>query len=476
MINFFKKVDKNQITLISLIIFIFIALFSTFNYLSLDKTPPHWDYALHLKYSLIYFQALENLDLLKLISTYTFYPPLTYIMFSFFIAIIGYSKSTVLAFNLSLLTILLSVAYLFTKKLSDKFTSLTLVGLLFFLTFGLHPSNIFIWELMTDFPLMVFVFIIYCLFYQSFKNKNFTSKRSLQLGILIALALLTKWSAIIYLIVPIIFYLISIPKKKYLKQGLFMLLPVLILGGIWYFPHFKKVILDLLKYSIHQGYLEQDPQWFNGINFYFKNFLVTSWPVNIIVILLLATSMITFLKNKELFKQDQFLGIFDWLFITVPSILFIIFIPNKDPRYLYPIIILAISICFWRIRKYFNINKVWFVIPPFFLLITLNYNQFLPYPMPDSLIDHLKQTVWERKPKSIAYFFETDSHLFNYGNVSLFYKEIEYLYNIKQVSHSFLNQMNVEDDRRIHGCSYFGEPEMIVVFRKKNLADIVNPK
>jgi 4-amino-4-deoxy-L-arabinose transferase-like glycosyltransferase len=186
------KFNKNRIILIFLIVFSIVAFISLLNFLFLDKTPPHWDYALHLRNTLIYYENLKNLNLIKFLSIYTYYPPLTYILLSLLVSIIGYSKFTILIFNLSFLSLMFYVAYRFTKTLFDKFTSLTLISFLIFLVVTLSPSRVLIWELMTDFPLMVLIFNLYCSFYLSFKKNNFGRKKSLSLGLLIALAFLVK--------------------------------------------------------------------------------------------------------------------------------------------------------------------------------------------------------------------------------------------------------------------------------------------
>jgi len=85
--------------------------------------------------------------------------------------------------------------------------------------------------------------------------------------------------------------------------------------------------------------------------FYFKDFLFSTWPANLIIPLLLILYLVKIIKGEKIFKKINLLGIFDWLFIFFPCLLFAIFIPNKDTRYLYPVYIPLISICFWRIRN-----------------------------------------------------------------------------------------------------------------------------
>jgi 4-amino-4-deoxy-L-arabinose transferase-like glycosyltransferase len=251
-----NKINKKRVILISFVIFLLIVFTNLLNFLFLDKTPPHWDYALHLKNSFLYLQYFKNLNLIKIITTYVYYPPLTYILFSFFIIIMDYSKFTVLIFNFSFLVLTLYVVYRFTKRLFDKTTSLILVAFLIFLVVTLSPAGVLIWELMPDFPLMALIFILYCIFYLSLKENNFSLKKSLFLGLIIALAFLIKWSAIIYLFIPVLFYLISSFKKGYFKESLLIFYPTLFLSGLWYFPHIKLIFRDLIKYGIYQAYLE----------------------------------------------------------------------------------------------------------------------------------------------------------------------------------------------------------------------------
>jgi len=103
----------------------------------------------------------------------------------------------------------------------------------------------------------------------------------------------------------------------------------------------------------------------------------------------------------------------------------------------------------------------------YFIIDNFNYPYFLPKPLPDSLINHLARIIWEKQPTTVAYFFESDSHLFNYANLSLFHRELKQFYGVEKTNYLFLNSMNIEDENFIHGCFYHQLPEAILFSKKK---------
>jgi len=458
------KINKNQIIFFSIALLFLTAFIFISKYIKADKTPPHWDYAMHLNYTLTYYENIKEFNLGKIFSTYVFYPPLNYLILALFFLIFGYSKLILLIFNFSLLTLLSWVIYRFTIKLFDSSIALISLCLLLLLIIIYHPAWILIWELMLDFPLMVIIFICYCVFHLSFKNKDFSFNKSVQLGLLCGSALLIKWSAIIYLVAPIAFYLFLAFRDGKIKKTWVFFLSFVFLAGGWYFSHLKPLLGDLKMYSITQGFIDQDPQGLKSIGFYLKNFYFTTEPLIFIIPLSLLLALSEIIKKKEFFKKN-WETFFDWSFLGFPFLFFTLLTPNKDPRYLYPFYILSIMICFWRIPKYFDLKKIWWAFPLILIIMIVVFPHSLPQAKNDSLINELTRILLKDGPRDVAYFFESDSSSFNYANVMLLHHQLR-LKGKNYPDNFYLNQMNTLDEQVIHGCHHTYLPEAIFIFKE----------
>jgi len=460
---FIMRINKNFITFITLVFLFLTAFIFLTKYIQVDKTPPHWDFALHLNNSLIYYENLKEFNLIKIFLTYVFYPPLTYLFLALFFLILGYSKITLLIFNFFLLALLSFVVYRFVRKIFGTFTAFISLGLVWILVLINKPGGILIWELMLDYPLMIIVFISYCLFYLSFKNKNFSFNKSVQIGLLCGGTLLIKWSAIVYLIIPIGFYLFLAFKNGHFRKTWPLFLSFIFLAGIWYLPHFKLLLGDLQMFGITQGSIDQDPQGFKSMVFYLKNFYFTTEPLIFIIPICFLLGLSKIFKGKTFKKNWEVL--FNWLFLLFPFLFFSLLTPNKDIRYLYPFYILSIMISLWQINRYFDFKKIWPVFPSILILITASFPFTLPSPTAESLISKVERILLEENPKTVAYFFESDSSSFNYANIRLFHHQFR-LENKSYPVNFYLNQMNTLDNQVIHGCRFLDLPEVIFVFKE----------
>ncbi|MDO8602997.1 MAG: glycosyltransferase family 39 protein [Candidatus Omnitrophota bacterium] len=177
---------------------------------------------------------------------------------------------------------------------------------------------------MRDFPLMCMVSLG---FYLLLKAGKFSSSLySVLSGVVFGLAQLTKETAFIFFLTPLIYYFTGSysldNKKKVLRNFIVTLACFLILTGVVYFR-----LENLHAFKIYFGktcYIRNYPNFF----YYLKNFIEITGPFILIISLPLFVQYLVNIKRREKI-------LFVWFII--PIILFSI-TPNKAIRFLFPIL------------------------------------------------------------------------------------------------------------------------------------------
>jgi 4-amino-4-deoxy-L-arabinose transferase-like glycosyltransferase len=346
--EFLKKIirfSQNDYLILGLI-FLIVGL-SNLIWLKIDTRPPHWDASNHLMHSLARLEWLippswDNFR--RFYGGYTYYPPFVYWVTSFFYWLFGKGEDVAVYSNLLFLGILIFSTYGIAKYFWGRKTGTLSALVVSIMPVLLSQSR----EYQLDFPLtaMVTLSLYLLLKTQTFKNRLY----SILFGISFAFGFLTKWTFPVFLIIPVLYFLIRLifenikTKKLNDAQWLnvcFSFLIILFLAGPWYIWNLPKLKASFAE-NIQCGINEGDPQTFLPSLFWYLKF----WIINHMRLLLLLPFIVgfalSFLK-KEIFKKNLFL----LLFLLI-GFLIMIFYSNKDIRFIEPLMpAVAIFISYW---------------------------------------------------------------------------------------------------------------------------------
>lgn len=313
-------------------------------WISLNKLPFAWDEAGHA------IIAFRFTDFFKggggnFLSISDYYPPFVHLLTAFLMLIFG--KNITLGplvvtgfFIISIVFLYLYTSELFKKELFQS----RLMGILAATLFSFLPN---IYSLSRQFLLEIplLSMILGSLFFleksENFKNRKFTYLFAL----LFALALAIKWTAIIFLFVPIIFKLFKAPFALIWKNLLLGLGIILGLNLPWYL-HNLPVILHAASFTTTAE--AADPQKILSLqNFEFYPFSITNFQLTWFGMIIFLTSAVYFLFKKSSYLLITYL--FVYLVLTL--------IGNKDLRYIVFLAPIASMIIAWFLVSLKD--KVW---------------------------------------------------------------------------------------------------------------------
>ena len=344
--------------LLIFLLFAFLDLIYFFN----TTTPPSWDQALHLELSLHYFDLLKLGNLTEIINTSGFYPPFFHISSSLLYAIFGTDLIVSRSTNIIYLLILLLSTYGIASHLFNKN-----VGILSALLISTYPLVISMQKTyLLDLSLTA---LIAATIYFLLKGENFSNtKYTLLFAIAFSFAELTKWTAIFFIIGPVIYTIyqktqepkiclycgkITYDNKQFcskqhekkfqrtsstishttLKNIILCISIIFIIAGSWYIPNFTQVTTNLLHGQEYWGTIEGEP---NVLTLDSLIWYPSAIPqqTGILLFVLLLISLIYLATKKENFDTKLFMS----LSLITPYIVFTL-TKNKSARYTMPILI-----------------------------------------------------------------------------------------------------------------------------------------
>lgn len=345
--------------LLIFLLFAFLDLIYFFH----TSTPPSWDQALHLELSLTYFELLKLGELKEIINTSGFYPPFFHISSSFLYTIFGTDLIVSRSTNIFYLLILLLSTYGIASHLFNKN-----VGILSALLISTYPLVISMQKTyLLDLSLTA---LIAATIYFLLKSDNFSNtKYTLLFAIAFSFAELTKWTAIFFIIGPVIYTIyqkikaphlclycgkithdnkqfcskqhekkfqrnsISTYKKSTHKNIILAFITIFIIAGSWYIPNFTQVTTNLLHGQEYWGTIEGEPNvlTLNSLTWYPS---AIPQQTGILLFALLIFSLIYLTTRKENFDTKLFMA----LSLLTPYIVFTL-TKNKSARYTMPTLI-----------------------------------------------------------------------------------------------------------------------------------------
>ena len=353
------NIKSPHFVLLIFLLFAFLDLIYFFN----TTTPPSWDQALHLELSLTYFELLKMGELRHIIDISGFYPPFFHISSSFLYTIFGTDLIVSRSTNFFYLLILLLSTYGISSHLFNKN-----VGILSTLLISTYPLVISMQKTyLLDLSLTA---LIAATIYFLLKTENFSNtKYTILFAIAFSFAELTKWTAIFFIIGPVIYTIYqkikapqlclycgkitqdnkqfcskqhekkfqrapnTVYKKSTHKNIVLALLTILIISGSWYIPNFTQVTTNLLHGQEYWGTIEGEP---NVLTLDSLLWYPSAIPqqTGILLFALLLISLIYLATKKENFDTKLFMA----LSLITPYIVFTL-TKNKSTRYTMPILI-----------------------------------------------------------------------------------------------------------------------------------------
>lgn len=377
----FKKLDLPQKLFLCLCA---LQLLVNLVWIILDTQIPAWDQAGHTRLTLEFVdnwaQPNQNSKSFWQISSY--YPPFihwqTAILMRFFGRNPDWGGFVVTAYHL----LLLAGVYKLSNRLwRNRWLGLLAATLVAFMPVVYTNSR---WFLL-DIPLLAFTVWSWYFLWQS---DFFTRRReTIWLALTVAAVLLTKWTGVVFLAVPLFFVLFKIMQKKLWpkvwRNLCLVFLIVLILISPWYFTNFRSILVAAQVSTV--GEID-DPQilWsLENWRYYLWEFL--GFQVGLIPGLAMLAATIGYFYQKN----NKYRLLFG-SFLIVGYVIFS-FLSNKDIRYDLPLLIpiamltAAVTIQLWQKRR-----KIWSAV---LLILTLGWLSFFYFVLSFNLLPDYQKAV-----------------------------------------------------------------------------------
>ncbi|MFH1597842.1 MAG: phospholipid carrier-dependent glycosyltransferase [Patescibacteria group bacterium] len=313
-----------------------------------DQSPPLWDIAGHSQRSLQISELMANFKPRTILNLDTIYPPFSYIVTGTFFLIGGrHFDIPQISLLFWLLIYILSVYGIAHYLLKNRWLAILALAISLFYPLLAHFSRIY--DL--DFPLTAMTMASLAAL---IKSNGFKSRKwSILFGLATALAILTKWTAVVFILGPLIYILIKSFKdkesRKTKKINLVILIAIILtLIAPWYLTHAKDIwkSAQATRQNIFSVPTE-DLFSLDNIGYYVRKTVNSlTWP-------LAAWSLVGlffFIKNRV--KNGWFL--LAW--IVVPYLIMTFLFYSKESRYflpVFPALAILAATSFWKV------NRIW---------------------------------------------------------------------------------------------------------------------
>lgn len=373
-IRFQPKGDGNeQSTLLALGLIWVLSTLNDILWGRLDRSVPSWDPAKHLISALDYWAALQHPHFFSGEWWNNFwmlspkYPPLTYIVTAPFLAIFGRGTAQALLVNVLFTAILMGAVYGLGKRLHSAEVGVWAAGLCIVLPRLYDTRTIYL----IDYPLMALVALsFYCLtVWRDTKIQRDQWLWILGFGVAFGLAMLTKQTALLFLLVPLLWVGVAALWQRQWER-LAQLVTSLVVAAIVFMPWYRTNWIFIASASQNANTIpamqEGDPP-LNTLGawiFYWKDLPnAVSWPlllVAIVGLLLYWSQLFTSFReeprSRQLARKQNQNATLRWFALFCgSSYLFFSAVVNKDLRYIMPYlpvvaVVLAYGLTRWRDR------------------------------------------------------------------------------------------------------------------------------
>lgn len=331
---------------------------ATLAWLELDHTPPSWDPAVHLSWSLVYHAYLSELPpadaLAGVATTSDYYPPLVHLGGALVWKLFGVIPPADTPFDTADLPVLVNLLYLLVLMCSVYALANRCYGALAALCAAFIVAVYPILSGQTrsyllDFPLTALTAWLVCLVAAS---RGLTHRwLGWPIGCILGLGLLAKWSVAVFAAPAVIAALFE--GRRRVRAGearpaaiVYSLLAIgvvaLVVAGPWYLSHPGAIVRELLTSNqTWQTDADPGPLSLAGIGYYPAALL--RWqlflPFNLLAVL---GALIAWRRRRELAGFGLLAAWF------AGGLVLLWLVPNKDPRFSMPLLpALAVLSCSW---------------------------------------------------------------------------------------------------------------------------------
>ena len=312
-----------------LLFFIIFLIITNILWFFLGHKPLHWDSADHLSYSLDTYKALKGSSsfsalLINLLDVSWYYPPLVYWASIPFYAVAGtgeFAGFLEMTFFLSLLVV---SVYQIGKRTYNAET-----GLFGAFCIGMFPITLqYGREYMLDLPLAA---MCAATVYSLVRTNDFSSRNNcIKFGVMFGLGMLTKWTFILFLAPPILYFLMEgfrKATKKYRIAVNFLLAAIvsLVISLPWYMRNIVQILSNRLN-ELERGDLSLIEN-----TFYYLSIIPSQ--ISYLLAFLFIAAIIIFFKSNFAFHRKLPLYWFIGSYVLITIISF------KLPRFSIPLLI-----------------------------------------------------------------------------------------------------------------------------------------
>lgn len=320
-------------------------------WISLSTAPVPWDQAGHTRVAIQiadYFKSFGFIRIIDYFSISNFYPPFLHTIVAFFIIVFGHPVITSEIIVTSFFLASIIIVYKYFLELSRSRTTAILTATIYsFFPIIFEHSRWFLLEI----PLLTFVLAT---LYFLKKSENLTRQKETFLSFLfLTFAFITKWTALVYLFLPMIFSFYNFLKldkevqarsKDFIVKGVTFFLVV---ASPWYLIN---LVAFGSKVPIYlQGEISDPTNVFTLRGLLFYLYLFVNFQITVYLAILFFIGLYYFIvsKNKNRFPVLVYISFFFLVFTLIP---------NKDWRHTIPILPFAayIIVNFLMAVKRFN--------------------------------------------------------------------------------------------------------------------------
>lgn len=294
-----------------------------------DTRPPNWDEGGHLSRSLFYRHHMVELHVVTFFVTYAVYPPMIFWVAQPFYILFGTTMTAAVASQSIFLAILAISMFELGKHYWSRRVGFLALG--FVLTMPMVISQFREYQLdapLTGMTALSFLMLVKC---REFESRSY----SLALGLVLGLALLTKWTVFFAMSLPVAFALLIAVQhhrrtgdRARLKNFAVAIGVSLVVSLPWYLAHINLWLRDIWRGIEYYGEREGDPEvlsfqsahWYLSSLFNDQLYLI---PFAFICI------GIAFLLRRGNLRPNAY-----GLLLLVGCYIFLTLVKNKEPRYI----------------------------------------------------------------------------------------------------------------------------------------------
>ena len=309
-------------------------------WLKIDTNLSHWDMARQLfisaKYQSLWHDFFAgHIGILYIFGFYAYYPMVIHHLALLFYWIFGADQDAAVYSNIIWIFILLFSVFNISRKYWDIKSGI--IAMLVILSSPILIGQMR--EFQIDLPLTSIVSLT---LYLLIKSENFNNnKYSVLIGVVAGIGMLTKWTYLAYAGPAIVLFLIFGLRQKdkrnnVIKNVIIAFLVTIAICGYWYIKNLEFLKHDFATNGIAVAKLEGDPVGFTSQAFsWYLKFLNRDYLYLPLAILILVSLLYSTVLNKDIFKKT-------WPLVFLAVVYYLIFsiLPNKDARYIMPVMVI----------------------------------------------------------------------------------------------------------------------------------------